>query len=219
MLFLALILIAGTALAGVVNSKHDFSSLGTGGIWGSTDTDQVCIFCHTPHNATMNVTALWNRTLPAQVFNTYASSTMDTLVGQPQGVTLMCLSCHDGSVAIDAFNNGRTWGAPRMKALGDIYYPGSPYYTGMGPNIGGNYTGNANVNNLADDHPVSFTYGDPYPDTGIKARAGIGLPLYGAGKDQLECGTCHNPHGVGVLPKFLRATNAGSQLCLRCHNK
>ena len=43
---------------------------------------------------------------------------------------------------------------------------------------------------------------------------------------EVECGSCHDPHGVpsggngsAFLPTFLRVTNAGSAVCLTCHNK
>lgn len=34
----------------------------------------------------------------------------------------------------------------------------------------------------------------------------------------VECATCHDPHRV-TLPTFLRIPNAGSAVCLTCHNK
>lgn len=47
-----------------------------------------------------------------------------------------------------------------------------------------------------------------------------------AGTVQVECASCHDPHGVpssgpGTVfkPTFLRVSNTGSTLCLTCHNK
>ena len=206
--------------AGVKNSKHDFSSSGTGGIWGTPDTDQVCIFCHTPHNAQSGAEPLWNRTNPGHTFKTYGSTTLDASVGQPTGNSRLCLSCHDGSVAIDSYVQGGS-ATPSMMAIGDVYYPGSPYGQG-GANIGGNYGGNANVNDLSNDHPVSFTY-----NAALAAADGhlvdptanaTGLPLY---SEKLECATCHDVHNQKSVAgtKLLRAASAGSTICLKCHQK
>ena len=219
-LALALILARAPAQAGIVNSKHDFSNAGTGGNWGSSDVNEVCIFCHTPHNA-QNVSGapLWNRAGLTKTFKVYANGgSLNATVGQPTGNTLLCLSCHDGSIAIDQFIQGKQ-GAPKMMAIGDVYYPGSPYGQGR-PNIGGNYTGNGNVNDLANDHPVSFTYDAALAaaDGGLHAPDSTGLPLY-SGK--LECATCHDVHNVKSAgkPRLLRKDIAGSALCLSCHTK
>lgn len=206
--------------AGVRNSKHDFSMTGTGGIWASSTEDEVCIFCHTPHNAQAGLEPLWNRVDPGHVFTTYTSSSLNATVGQPSGSARLCLSCHDGSVAIDSYVQGSA-GAPAMFAIGDIYYPGSPYGEG-GANIGGNYTGNAGVNELKNDHPISFTY-DTALATGDghlvdPAGGAIGLPLAGG---VMQCSTCHDVHNQSAVAgtRLLRAPAAGSALCLKCHQK
>jgi predicted CXXCH cytochrome family protein len=225
---LAVVLCAGSAAAQVKNSKHDFSASGTGGKWNNPSVDQVCVFCHVPHQATAS-SALWNRNLPAQAFSVYTSqfytATDGLVVNQPQTETRRCLSCHDGSIAIDAMvrTPANFVPNPAPSALGDIYYPGSPYGS-MGANIGGNYAGNANVNNLSDDHPVSFTY-----DANLAGKASLydpaamktqQLPLFGAQKNQLECSTCHDVHNTsGGHAHLLRMSNAQSGLCLNCHKK
>lgn len=226
--FVALLLLSLPVNAQINNSKHDFSSSGAGGMWNNPTVDQVCVFCHVPHQATSTI-ALWNRNNPTQSFNIYTSqfySAADGLViNQPQTETRRCLSCHDGSIAIDAMVRppANFVPNPAPSALGDIYYPGSPYGSG-GANIGGNYPGNSNVNNLSDDHPVSFTY-----DANLAIAAALydpsamttqQLPLYGAQKNQLECPTCHDVHNTsGGYSYFLRMSNAQSGLCLNCHKK
>jgi predicted CXXCH cytochrome family protein len=208
------------ATAEVRNSKHDFSSGGTGGIWGSEDIDQVCVFCHTPHNANLTAPApLWNREVGNTVFNLYESGTLNASVQQPGPTTLACLGCHDGSVAIDMIAHGNP-GGPSMMAIGDVYYPGSPYGQG-GANIGGNYAGNSNVNALGDDHPVSFVYDSALAtaDGGLKDPSALtsDLPLYNS---RLECATCHDVHNSRPgIPSLLRVTSAGGALCLSCHKK
>jgi predicted CXXCH cytochrome family protein len=208
------------AIAEVRNSKHDFSSAGTGGIWGSSDIDQVCVFCHTPHDANLNAVApLWNREVPSAVFALYESGTRNASVQQPGPNTLACLGCHDGSIAIDMIAHGNPGGS-NMMAIGDVYYPGSPYGEG-GANIGGNYSGNPNVNNLSDDHPVSFVYDSALAaaDGGLVDPASLpaDLPLF---QNRLECSTCHDVHNSHPAnPALLRITPAGGALCLSCHRK
>lgn len=216
---IALVMVATRiALGGVVNSKHDFSATGSGGNWGGGDYDQICIFCHTPHNAVTGE-MLWNRDNPVATFTLYSSLTLNASVAQPTDVSKMCLSCHDGSIAIDAFVNGRT-GPTQMMAIGDVYYPGSPYTVGLpNMNIGGNYAGNNSVNNLADDHPISFVFDSALAaqDQELSDPATIGLPLF---ENRLECATCHDPHDdSGGYPFLLRQSNDASQLCLTCHVK
>ena len=215
--------LAAVATAGVVNSKHDFSSGGTGGNWGATNQAQVCIFCHTPHNAQAGQEPLWNRVALSKTFSIYSSDTFDgkSTIGQPGGNSKLCLSCHDGSVAIDAYVAGNPSTSPKMMAIGDVYYPGSPYGQG-GPNIGGNYAGNNNVNDLTNDHPVSFTYDDALAnaDKHLKLASALPatLPLYGG---KMECATCHDVHNQKSIAgtKLLRVAKDGSALCLTCHLK
>ena len=69
---------------------------------------------------------------------------------------------------------------------------------------------------LTGDHPISVTY-DPTLDTAFEAAVDVNavLQLYGAGADQVECASCHNPHEA-TNPTFLRIT---VDLCTTCHIK
>ncbi len=212
---------AGTASAQIRNSKHDFSSSGNGGIWASQNINEICIFCHIPHHA-LSTQYVWNRTLTQQDYLLYTSSSMKATPSQPTNVSRRCLSCHDGSTAVDAFNSGRG-GPPQMMALGDVYYPGSPWGAG-GANIGGNYKGNLNVNNLSDDHPVSFIFDAALAakhdgDLQDPGKLAYPLPLY---NNRLECPTCHEVHNSNTADGgkfFLRVTLDTSSLCRNCHLK
>jgi predicted CXXCH cytochrome family protein len=178
--------------AGISGTAHDFSGR-TG--FGS---NQICIFCHTPHNAAATqIVPLWNHaTTATAAFTLYASSTLNATPGQPSGNSKACLSCHDGTVAIDSYG-ART---------------GTNFITG-GALLG---------TNLANDHPISFTYNAALAtaDTGLvtplsASQVVAGIPLYSG---QLECGSCHNVHD-NANGEFLRVSNAASALCLRCHTK
>jgi predicted CXXCH cytochrome family protein len=188
----ALVFAAQTAQAGISGSPHDFS----GRAWGTTET---CIFCHTPHNAKATQLApLWNHNSSTATYTLYTSATLNAVQTQPAGTTKACLSCHDGTVAID------TYGA-RVTGTTSV-------------------TGLANVGtDLSNDHPVSFPYtaalvtanggGLASPLTASQVVAGI--PLFNT---NLECASCHAVHD-NTVPNFLRASNAGSALCLKCHIK
>ena len=81
----------------IVNSQHDLSARGPGPVRALSE-QEVCIFCHTPHNAQPNA-ALWNRDFPRTHYRIYDSSTVDARLCQPPCPSKMCLSCHDGFIA------------------------------------------------------------------------------------------------------------------------
>src|SRR5215203_5593089 len=101
----------------VANTRHNLTQrqAAGGGPSGSimdpyrNDYAEVCVYCHTPHGANSNVTLpLWNRTIKATTYTTYAAlgtSTLTQPVSQPGPNSLSCLSCHDGQVAVDSVIN------------------------------------------------------------------------------------------------------------------
>lgn len=133
----------------------------------------------------------------------------------------LCLSCHDGTVAIASFYeqafglpaNGSTWN--------NTHGNGTTMYTGM------------QISDLTKQHPVNFAYtGALAAAASMTAPASLNsvdlagdVPLYG-GAGLMECTTCHDPHngpsvgGTSTIP-FARATfqnysGAGS-FCVYCH--
>ena len=113
----SLVLVA-TAFAGVGNityTVHNMSSTNPGNItrnMASSYETEICVFCHTPHNARVSV-PLWNKVLPdtGAAWNMYTSSqTLSTAaksVTAPGPESLLCLSCHDGRTAINVVSNSR----------------------------------------------------------------------------------------------------------------
>lgn len=117
------------------SNKHNLSATGPGPV-KTAATTEICIFCHTPHNSSV-VTPLWNQAMSSASYSTYASSTMAATVGVPQGSSKLCLSCHDGTVAL---GNTASAGQIPMQGL-----------------IGGRLAGASSLgSNLGDDHPISF---------------------------------------------------------------
>jgi len=185
----------------IVGSRHDFSTA----TWNTSVGQQICIVCHTPHNASTTVTdaPLWNHATTSATFTLYTSSTLNATMGQPDASSKLCLSCHDGTVAVENFGTITT---------------GTTYLTG-GPLIG---------TNLKNDHPVSFTYdaalatadiGLRNPTTAIGIGTGtINATMLFSGK--LQCASCHDVHNTsGFTAGLLRKSNAASALCLTCHAK
>ena len=114
---LTLVSMSSVAMAGIATTKHNLGSSGNYNF--TTATTEICVFCHTPHGADSSAAApLWNRTLSTATYQTYASlgtSTFDANDNQPGGVSLACLSCHDGTQAMNTVIN-----SPGSGTSGDV---------------------------------------------------------------------------------------------------
>ena len=193
----AMIGLPATAFAQKISgSAHDFS----GAAW-NTSAGEICNACHTPHNAQAITDApLWDHTLTTATFVLYSTTTLDATPGQPGGVSKLCLSCHDGTVALDAFGG----------AAGGTTITGSALFG----------------TDLSNDHPISFTYDDTLAGTdgglNTPSDTSSGLGGFIAGdmlfSDNMECASCHDPHNAGQ-DSLLIMSNAASALCLTCHDK
>lgn len=98
--------ISQQAVAGIAATKHNLSAsgLGAGNDNYNTNVDEICVFCHTPHGSNTNVTApLWNKPVNGGAYTTYTTATSASINGAVDmtGISLACLSCHDGTQAMD----------------------------------------------------------------------------------------------------------------------
>ncbi|HXB67611.1 MAG TPA: cytochrome c3 family protein [Candidatus Acidoferrales bacterium] len=198
-LFTATELFAVSSKLALVGSQHDLTATG-GGPVKSAQAD-TCIFCHAPHNVSPNVTPLWDQTLSSQSYTTYTSSTYGSGAQTPgAGSSKLCLSCHDGTVAV---------GLTVTKGL--ITTSGAMAATDI---LGVN---------LSTSHPVSMT---PVDDGSLAASlfANTGStkdPAVTLVSGKVECTTCHDPHvprNDPVVPMFLARANSNGALCLACHD-
>lgn len=183
----------------VIGSQHDLTAAGSGPV-KSAATD-ACIFCHAPHNVAPNITPLWDHSLSTQTYNTYSSSTYNSGAQTPgAGSSKLCLSCHDGTVAV-----------------------GLTVTQGSIPTSGAMNAADLLGTDLSHSHPLSMT---PVDDGSLAASL-FGTPP--ATKDpavqlvsgKIECTTCHDPHVPNndpALPMFLVRSNSGSAICLACHD-
>ncbi|MDQ7005847.1 MAG: cytochrome C [Acidobacteriota bacterium] len=203
--------LANGAGNGITNSPHDFSSEA----WN--DRGEICRVCHVPHDhgRTRGLEGLlWNHALSTASYTMYSSSTLDGAAdAQPTGITKMCLGCHDGTVAIDDFDN----------------HNGGTNFIGTGDQIpqlsdGGNP-------DLRATHPISIVYDTAdtglHPTSNTMGGSGTIADVLEAGK--VQCHSCHDVHdapGEAVanthLLRVAQTTSQGgnpSGLCLTCHDK
>ena len=200
--FLTLLVLASSAVhASVLTTKHNLSVSGPGGIKANQES-QVCIFCHTPHNSAPTA-PLWNREDSGTSYTTYNSSTANANIGQPTGTSVLCLSCHDGTIA-----------------LGKVLSRSSPI--AMQSGVTSMPSGATRLGtDLSDDHPISFAYTASL----VSQRNGELIQpgnLTGAvkldGASRMQCTSCHDAHNNNN-GKFLVMSNQGGALCETCHTK
>jgi hypothetical protein len=204
---------------------------------GAGGTTEICVFCHTPHGASATGGAfrapIWNRNVDYQASRTYQlydqvwsfsfEGSLNDAAGQrPTGYSRLCLSCHDGTVALGNLQN-----APGSGGYGgQVAMTGNLGPGGTIPAGSGDLTGDTRRLglDLRNDHPISFSFdqalvlqdqelvnpgpplqtpqkvGDPSPISPLRRYPGNDPSLY----DSVQCTSCHNPHQVNY-PKFLRA--------------
>ena len=203
--------------SGINDTKHNLSISGPGPIRSLTE-NRICVFCHTPHNAyRLSGTALgsglaapeeytylplWNHEVTDQpITGLYWSSTLKATLSQPTGPTKLCLSCHDGTVAIGAIVGGGNLGI-QMK-LRDYTPPAGSPNTNLGTD-------------LSTHHPVSFPYAASLPNPELASIETLPGQITLEGDNEVHCTTCHNPHD-NTYGNFLVMDNSSSQLCVACH--
>jgi predicted CXXCH cytochrome family protein len=189
-----------SASASVVTTKHNLSVSGPGSVRASQES-QVCIFCHTPHNASPS-SPLWNRRDPGSSYTPYNSSTAVASPGQPTGASLLCLSCHDGTIALGDVLSRSTNISMRS---GVSTMPTGPGRLGT---------------DLSDDHPISFTYNNTLANQNGELVNPSTLTNEARldSNGRLQCTACHDAHD-NTYGKFLVKNNIRSGLCITCHDK
>ena len=178
-------MLAGWAWGGIEGSKHDFSREA----WSGGDE---CAACHTPQsNEPPTVAPLWDSNADlARTFGTSLSQSNNAGLG-----TVMCIRCHDGTIARDTFT-----------ATGRERFEGQ-----QNPGL---FQGGHNTSN----HPVGVDY--PTFDRGYRPAPSViasGTVVLPDGK--VECISCHDPHDMSAEKYMLVRSNARSALCLTCHRK
>jgi predicted CXXCH cytochrome family protein len=192
-------LVAGWASADIANTKHNLSISGPGSIKSTTE-QEICVYCHAPHRARTTTGLLWNREDSNATYEQYQSSSLKAIVGQPSGASKLCLSCHDGTIALGAL----------VSRQEEIPFAGGIRFLPDGDAKLGT--------DLSDDHPVSFPYDESLAIDNGELASPSSLPntvkLDQSG--EMQCTACHDAHDDS-LGKFLVRSNIFSELCLTCH--
>lgn len=234
-------------ISDVRSTKHNLSVIGPGPTRAISET-RICVFCHTPHSAeNIPGAPLWNRKLSGATYTPYTSSSIEASAAElanGPGSSKLCLSCHDGTLAIANVNvlDGQ---ANASIGLGGTA-PGGRIHEGAGAQTG--FTRNLGID-LTNDHPISFTYDASLATADGELRVPDGLnvgnrvarvnpkPKLPLDNNQMQCTSCHDPHVAENDPskglaKFLRAnrfqelppsggtfSQTSDIICLACHDK
>ncbi len=213
--FLAVLLAMSRPLGAgsIVNTPHNLSTSGPGPVRATTET-QVCIFCHTPHNSNP-AGPLWNHQLSSGVtYLKYLSPTMIAYSSQatapdPNGSSKLCLSCHDGTVALGAVAKGLIplAGGKTAMVAGETGFIGT---------------------DLSRTHPISFAVTDQLVAANNAKNAPLNTvaamkadPLVHLdGANRVQCTACHDPHNddnfaTSGVRFYNKPQRAGT--CVVCH--
>jgi predicted CXXCH cytochrome family protein len=230
--------------AGIVGTSHDMgdnTTAGAGGTFvgnnaGNQDPQgRICVFCHHPHNAlkpgqVTGYSPLWNRQTATAAIPGYNNGNMMGNASTPQhtlnatgtkvaSVSLLCMSCHDGVTALNAYShntsNGTTSGSDEGGA------------TATGLNLSG-YTSGFSATDMSNHHPMGFVWADvEKADKEIAVStttfAGTTVAIADVLVDgKMECVTCHDVHNTANqsgAERFLWTSDDKSAFCLTCHLK
>lgn len=190
-------------VSGDVLGSHNLSLSGTSPIKGRLDP---CSYCHVPHSGIQNSnSALWSQTLSTQTYATYSSTTLHNTGLQPAlgADSSLCLSCHDGTVAV-----GQTQPSGAIQMTGSMY-PADVFGT-----------------NLQGSHPFSMKLPlvdapDLVPTLATSHTTADPLKAVKLINSDVECTSCHTPHAQAidmVSKNFLVRDGSSGQLCLACHD-
>jgi hypothetical protein len=222
--------------AGILNSPHDFSQA-SWNFSNPADPNAVCTPCHQAHHADSRLIPLWGHTTSTGPWIMYNTNTVPVSQMKavpsptPTGPSLACLSCHDGTVAVNSYGGGIQGGSASF------------------------ITNSANIGqDLTHTHPISFTYDanlvgtgpnqdrwlyNPdttqvlIPDSPAGFVPGNDMTINGfllGGVHRLECSSCHavhnqqgSPYNIINNPDLViingTKNGVGSVLCRSCHNK
>lgn len=166
-------------------------------LMAAAHTDFGCKSCHAPHHALdLPGVPLWNGRETLKTFTLYSSSNLDATVGQPDGASKLCLSCHDGSYALLAGSN---------MDLGSDLSTSHPISFIYDSALAIADTG---LKNPSDSSTLGGTIAEDLLDSASK----------------VQCTSCHDIHTSGVGTHYLRGYDYfdgfnGGTLCQMCHLK
>lgn len=208
---------------GIQNSFHDLCRGGRGCAYvgtGSADfPGRLCVYCHIPHEVMVPSEEVeagfvhyprWNQAVTTITpFQTYSNG-VDT-IGQPGSVSMVCLSCHDGTVASNIYgyvSPDIIGFAGAIQTAGRIGFP---------------------IDARSHQHPIGLDYHEvAKKDWDINQETSdlLGANTYGMKINDLlrngriECPSCHDVHNKNNEGhKLMWVEDYRSNFCLTCHKK
>jgi hypothetical protein len=155
---------------GIKDTKHNLGNgPGPAGRNQTSDTAEICVFCHTPHGADTAAPApLWNKRLGAAgtpsgggtylTYDQLQTPSLDGTIAPVGSISMACLSCHDGTQAMDNIINAPGSGGVIADGGGN---DGRAYtWTGSTVNAAGRLSGGVALlgTDLQNDHPIGIQY-------------------------------------------------------------
>jgi len=198
------LVLSGSGENTIFNTKHNLSVTGKGPIKSLTET-RVCVFCHSSHNASKEGPLWGHETTETRSFKTYDRSTLTSKPEQPNGATKLCLSCHDGTIAVGAIR-GLSQSVPMSNVDGGGEIPG-----GRKSNLGTDLTGT---------HPVSIQFSQATAVNDKHLRWPPYDPADKVGVDSdgyVQCTSCHDPHSSKSDKYPFWKKETFEDVCTVCH--
>lgn len=188
----------------VIDTPHNLSARGPGAV-RAVDEDEVCIFCHASHQASAE-TPLWNLRGGGEV-RVERSTGGPTGGEEIDGASVLCMTCHEGSVALGSVRNRNE--PIRFQGVDRLERP-----TQSGPLHG---SGAHPVSRVMEARPRPQQNGTWLKDPS-SARVQARLDPEG----EVQCTSCHDPHAdiwydAGVVPRFWLDPTV-TETCERCHD-
>lgn len=167
------------------------------GTHGITVThDEVCRPCHTPHHGNTETGYIWNHTLSTATWTLFEGADAASVMSSS---SRLCLSCHDGTVALDSYGG----------ATGSVMITGNAL---LGTDLSGTHP-------IGVIYPTGTRFNQPDGTGAIKDPVETPTGQSAVLEDgKVQCGSCHFAHGSrATYGMFLRVDNTGSKLCMTCH--
>jgi predicted CXXCH cytochrome family protein len=183
----------------IFGSPHDFRGL------PYERSGEICLPCHVPHSTKPLPAPLWDLESTSDTYPVYGQTRKPSGEAEadrrPDGISKVCLSCHDGIMASEVYGGADSGTDPSGSAQGHDHPISFVYDTAL----------------AAKDRDL---YDPSIRLSGVAGSPGtIDADLLFS--KRMECASCHDVHNTKAVPetKLLVKDTAGSALCLTCHNK
>ena len=208
--------------------------------------DAKCDSCHVPHKSDNTVNApLWNPRLDVTTYTPYSSLTIKAQVGQPNGISKLCLGCHGVEDSSSYHLGGGAFASAGNGDMSNDHPISFQYDSALATLNGYLFDPSSAPSHLG--ATSTCTIGSSGRETCVVSYIGstntIAQDLLrpadsrdpNSPRDRVECVTCHDPHNKlnivynytdlmsttvpqpVIVKKYMAMTNAGGFMCKTCH--